>query len=324
MKALILAGGFATRLWPLTERRAKPLLFLDGKSIVADILEKIPKTMDTYLLTNTRFKKDFEKELVRLRKTNVEIYCEDAQSDKEKKGALGAISLFLEEKNIQDTILVFAGDNIFPDFKIEQIFCSDDTAKITVREVDSFFEAQKFGVVEFEKNPESNGKEYRVHGFEEKPEHPKSRFVNTGLMGIGKNLVPILHEFVKKSPDALGAVFSEFLRQGRTVLAEKVESAWFDIGSFETYLEAHRSIQKDSLKKGENVQEEGNEFFGKVFLGQGVTVKNCKLYDCLIYPGCHLENCHVSYSVIDENCHLQGLDLNHKLVRKDTVLNGNL
>lgn len=311
MKVLILAGGFATRLWPLTENRAKPLLLLDGKTILAHILDKVPNEADVYLLTNKKFEIDFQKECKKIGRRNVEIFCEDAHSDGEKLGALRALSVAIQEFGIQENVFVFAGDNLLPELHIEHIFCSINESCIAIREVASLDEARKFGVVEID------GKE--VVGFEEKPAEPKSRLVSTGFACIGHELFPILHSFAQKSPDALGAIFHEFLKQNKTVLDTKVKGDWFDVGSFETYLEAHKKLQKEDIKS--HATKNGrNTFSGKVFLGEGSAIENCQILDSIIYPGCTLKNCHISQSVIDENCNLEGLDLNRKLVRKGTHL----
>ncbi|MFB6077147.1 MAG: NDP-sugar synthase, partial [Candidatus Nanohaloarchaea archaeon] len=62
MKAIVLAGGHATRLWPLTRNRAKPLLPLAGKPIVAHVLDQLAEkdTVDEVLLsTNAKYADDF-------------------------------------------------------------------------------------------------------------------------------------------------------------------------------------------------------------------------------------------------------------------------
>ena len=61
MKAFILAGGFATRLWPLTEKRAKPLLPLAGIPLLTHLVEKIPAGIPITVSTNAVFAEDFEK-----------------------------------------------------------------------------------------------------------------------------------------------------------------------------------------------------------------------------------------------------------------------
>ncbi len=317
MKVLILAGGFATRLWPLTESRAKPLLLLDGKTILAHILEKIPETTETILLTNKKFVQDFETEIKKLNRKNVNIFCEDSQSDGEKVGALGAVSLAIKEFNIQENIIILAGDNLLPDLKIEQLYCKPNQTKIAVREVADFHEARKFGVVEVD-DPSST--EMKAVNFEEKPQKPKSKLVSTGFSSIGSELFPILHNFAKKHPDALGAIFAKFLKENKTVLAEKITGEWFDIGSFETYLEAHKKLQKENIKTSPNVIEKENTLSGKVFIGENCHIENCRIYNSIIYPNTTLKDCHISETIIDKNCHFEGIDLNRKLIRKNTKI----
>lgn len=412
MKVIILAGGFATRLWPLTERRAKPLLLLDGKTILAHILEKIPERVETILLTNKKFKEDFTQELSQLGRSMVKVFCEDAHSDKEKLGALGAVSMAINHYKIEDNILVVAGDNMLPELKIEQLFCAKNEAITAVRQVKDVYEARRFGVVGVEsqmkkdftdsadflesrsqepgklevdsekfkmdsvpfdkgdgsflqkkidvkegqpvrrssKNDDyksvgggvfdtdlSKAVRQKVISFDEKPEHPKSTLVSTGFFGIGKDLLPILHDFASRTPDNLGGVFSEFLAQGEDVYAVEVGGEWFDVGSFETYLEAHVKLQSQSVKapliKGggglvpktrsnNKSRHDQNTYSGKVFIGDGAIVENCQITDSIIYPGVRLKNCIISQSVIDEGCDFEGLDLNRKLVRRGTRLKG--
>lgn len=316
MKILILAGGFATRLWPLSEKHAKPLLLLAGKTILAHLLDRIPIDSDVALLTNKKFEAAFRLELKNLGRENIEIFCEDAHSDGEKLGALGAISVACRELNINDDLLVLAGDNLLPELKISDLKCESTAARIAVREVESKDEAQKFGVVELEGDT--------VIGFEEKPSHPKSKIVSTGFLALGKETLPVLHEYAKKAPDALGGIFPELLRRGITVSAAKVGGEWFDIGSFETYLGAHRALQKEAIVRGKNVQETGCQFSGRVFLGDDSIVENCQLHDVIVYPGTILRDCHISTSVIDENCDLKGLDLSQKLVRAGVRFGGEI
>ncbi|MCK5460510.1 NDP-sugar synthase [Candidatus Gracilibacteria bacterium] len=314
MKVLILAGGFATRLWPLTENRSKPLLLLNGETILSHIIKKIPQGLEIILLTNKRFELDFLKELQNIGRKKVKIFLEDSFSDGEKLGALGSLSEAIKYYKITENILVLAGDNLLPDLDITDLFCDEGESKLAVRELIDLHTARKFGVVELEK--EGN----RVVGFEEKPESPKSTLVSTGFLSIGKDLFPILHDFAAREPDALGGIFPEFLVHGKIISAVKVKGEWFDVGSFETYLEAHKKIQFEKLKKDSKVKEHGNQFLGKVFLGKGSEVKNSILIDTIVYPGTKLKNCRISNTIIDEDCNFSGLDLNQKLIRKNTYL----
>lgn len=113
MKAFILAGGFATRLWPLTEKRAKPLLPLAGKPIITHIVKKIPADIPVTVSTNAAFKEGFEEWKNKLGRENVEILIEDTKSDDQKLGALGAVRKWVEDENISEDVLLLTGDNYF-------------------------------------------------------------------------------------------------------------------------------------------------------------------------------------------------------------------
>lgn len=319
MKVLILAGGFATRLWPLTEKRAKPLLLLDGKTILAHILAKVPADMEVFLLTNKRFQNDFIIELRKLGRKNVEIFLEDAVSDGEKLGALGAISACIDHYNIREDIMVLAGDNLLPGLSFSALVCREDNAKIAVRDVGDLHESRKFGVVEVEKGSSA---EQTIIGFEEKPEKPKSTLVSTGFMSFGRKTLNALQAFAKKEPDALGGIFPELLKKRVEILAVPVPGKWFDVGSFDTYLAAHKQLDPEKENTIDGIVR-NSELVGKVHIGEGAIVENSVIVDSIIYPGTKLIDCRISNSVIDEDCHFERVDLNCKLVRRNTKLNGN-
>jgi len=317
MKVFILAGGFATRLWPLTESRAKPMLLVDGKPILEHILNQIPTSVEVYLLTNSRFEPDF-KAFLKEAKHTVEIFCEDAHCDTDKLGALAAVSAAVKHFKVQDDIIIVAGDNLLPALKIEDLKPAPDAVTLALKTVPDLHTARSFGVVELE-NPQGSGLQ-KVKSFVEKPGHPASTFVSTGFMGIGKKLLPVLMSFAKKSPDALGAVVTEFLEQGYDTNAFVVAGDWFDVGSYEAYLGAHKALQAERLVIEPDAVTDNCTFEGKVYIGKGAVVKDSVLIDTIVYPNTKLEDCHIAQSVIDENCNFKGVDLSRKLVRQGTKL----
>ncbi len=320
MKAFILAGGFATRLWPLTEHRAKPMLLVDGKPILGHILDQIPEGVDIYLLTNSRFEPDF-KTFLATQTRCVEIFCEDTYCDAEKLGALAAVATAIEYYNINDDLLVLAGDNLLPELDLKLLFPAPDTAHLALKSVPSLEDARSFGVVEFTDTKDLNTLKM-IKSFIEKPEQPTSTAVSTGFMGIAKDLLPVLIAYSKKSPDALGAIITQFLRQNFSVLGSLVKGDWFDVGSYEAYLEAHKTLQKRSLKMDDTAVVKNCTFEGKVYIGAGSVIKNSVLVDAIIYPNTKLEQCHISQCVIDSDCDFKGVDLSRKLVRQGTRVHG--
>ena len=100
MNALILAAGYATRLYPLTLNRAKPLLVVGGKPIiewVVDNLAGVPDLETIYIVTNDKFAADFEEWSSHYQATHPEfrfkIVNDGSTSDEDKLGAIGDINL---------------------------------------------------------------------------------------------------------------------------------------------------------------------------------------------------------------------------------------
>src|SRR5256885_1825328 len=121
MNALILAAGYATRLYPLTLNKAKPLLEVGGKPIIEwllDNLASVPSLKTVYIVTNSRFAGDFQNWAKayedRHREIRIKIINDGSTSDDDKLGAIGDINLVLTRENLAgDDLLVIAGDNLF-------------------------------------------------------------------------------------------------------------------------------------------------------------------------------------------------------------------
>ncbi len=118
MKCLILAAGYATRLYPLTENYPKPLLEIKGKSILDWLIDDIESSgmVDGFVVvTNHRFAKIFE-EWAKDRK-EITIIDDLTESNETRLGAVCDIQYAIEQAGIEDDLLVIAGDNVL-DFSL--------------------------------------------------------------------------------------------------------------------------------------------------------------------------------------------------------------
>jgi len=172
MHAFIFAGGFATRLWPLTEARAKPLLPLAGKPILTHLLEKLPQSLSVKVSTNVMFAEGFRVWQQQQKRHNLHLMIEDSKHDGEKLGALGALRTWLEESAIEDDLLLLTGDNYFG-FSLENFLMHFDgtSSLIAAHDIGEVSKASSFGTV---LTKESTGEIRTVTGFEEKPLQPKT------------------------------------------------------------------------------------------------------------------------------------------------------
>ena len=223
MKCLILAGGFGTRLYPMTMNRAKTLLEYEGKPLLTHIVENIPRDIPILIATNRKFEAEF---LSWQKKINrpVEICFEEACRDEEKRGAVGALHFWIEKKAIKHDLLVIAGDNYFG-FDLTKFIATYNgkEALVAVHDIGDKSKAVQFGVVKLEKN--------RIVEFEEKPARPKSTLIATALYILPSNLFPTLARYCSKGgADNLGS-FISYLVSTNNIHAYVFTEAWFDIGS---------------------------------------------------------------------------------------------
>ena len=120
MKVIILAAGYATRLYPLTLNQPKPLLPVAGKPMIEHVLDNLAPIggIDrVYVVTNAKFAGHFQKwsEHYRAAKSNLEftIVNDGTTSDTNKLGAIGDIHYVLQTQKVDDDLIVVAGDNLF-------------------------------------------------------------------------------------------------------------------------------------------------------------------------------------------------------------------
>src|SRR5438876_3236604 len=121
MNALILAAGYATRLYPLILDKAKPLLVVGGQTIIeslVDNLQDVPDLETIYVVTNDKFAADFqawsEGYQDRHPRFKFKIVNDGSESDDDKLGAIGDINFVATREDLsQSSLLIVAGDNLF-------------------------------------------------------------------------------------------------------------------------------------------------------------------------------------------------------------------
>ncbi len=312
MHAFLLAGGFATRLWPLTERRPKPLLPLAGKPMLTHLVEKIPAHIPVTVSTNAVFEDAFREWIASVGRKDLALVVEGTRKDDQKLGALGAVAQWIEDEGIDDDLLILTGDN-YLGFDLDAFLAAFTGASLlAAHDIGDLERAKAFGVVL------ADGK--RVTGFEEKPKEPKSTLVSTGCVLLPKAALPVLRAFAKVKPDNLGGIFEELLAKGLPVECFTFREPWMDIGSFSSYLDAHRALVGDRVIADKAVTLEGTTFSGAVSLGKGTEVRGSDLRDCMVFHDVHIRDCTLRNCVIDDGCVLEGLDLSGQMLRAGTVL----
>ena len=225
MKCLILAGGFATRLYPLTLNKAKALLEYKGKPIIDYVVSAVPQNISIMVNTNKKFEADFHQWQQGLNR-GVEILVEEVSTEQQKLGAVGSLNFWIEDKPINEDLLVIAGDNYF-EFNLAQFIARYDGKHtlVAVYDIGDKNKATQFGVVRLDK--------HRIVEFQEKPSEPESSLVATACYIFPQRVFPYFHQYCQQSKkDNLGNLIAYLVGQ-EEVRAYTFTEPWLDIGSSE-------------------------------------------------------------------------------------------
>jgi len=243
MNVLILAAGYATRLHPLTLNKAKPLLDVAGKPMLAwvvDNLGGVAEIETIYIVTNAKFAGDFETWAKNYQHANPEfqftIVNDGSTADENKLGAIGDINLVLARENLaRSDLLVIAGDNLFREPLTQFInYAKKTEATVGVHQVTDAQAIKKYGVVTID----ADGV---ITSFEEKPKEPKSDLAAIALYFYSKNVLSLFTTYAAagNNPDQPG-LFLQWLYRRKPVNTFRITGQWLDIGSKETLEEANR------------------------------------------------------------------------------------
>jgi len=237
MKALIMAAGYATRLYPLTKDRAKPLLPVGGKPIIgyiADALDSVREIDHIYVVTNSRFAASFRDWAgARKGKSPVEIIDDGTKSDEDKLGAIGDIRFVLDSKCVDDDLLVVLGDNLF-DLDLKDIVRYFKGRGITVGAYDvrDREAAKLYGILAVDSDS-------RVVDFKEKPSDPPSTLAAMGMYLFPREKLKLFQTYAEEGNkmDAPG-YYVRWLHTREPVYAYVFRGVWYDIGDLEMYRKA--------------------------------------------------------------------------------------
>tara|TARA_Y100000310_G_scaffold345402_1_gene464508 strand:+ start:17094 stop:17822 length:729 start_codon:yes stop_codon:yes gene_type:complete len=237
MKALILCAGYATRLYPITENQAKPLLKVANKTILDHIIEKIqtlPEIDEILIVTNNRFFQDFVTHLKKGKYYKpITVINDHTLNNEDRLGAVGDLQYVLNKKQIDDDLIVIAGDNLFG-FDIKNFLQFFKEKKTTVN---AFHDLKDLNLV---KGKYGVGimNSTQVSDFEEKPMKPKSTFASTACYIFTKDDLNKVNTFIKTGKADNPGDLIKYLTKESEIHGYVFEEHWLDIGSFESLKEA--------------------------------------------------------------------------------------
>ncbi|HEY4975721.1 MAG TPA: nucleotidyltransferase family protein [Gaiellaceae bacterium] len=246
MKALVLAAGYATRLRPLTDDTAKPLLRLAGRPIIdylCDRIDEADAVNELHVVSNARYAADFELwAQARRGRLRPLVHDDGSRSNATRLGAIADIHFVIEQARLHGkNLLVVAGDNLF-EFSLETMIrfwrSKAGSSCVAVQHCHDVQRISSYGVVELS----ADG---RVVDFVEKPEHPASDLIATAAYIYSGAHTPLIERYLDEgfSPDQPGN-FLAWLYPRKPVYGFVFKEPWLDIGSPEQLREADRLLRR--------------------------------------------------------------------------------
>ena len=244
MKALILAAGYGTRLYPYTQNLPKPLIKVGGRHVIdylVDKLEDVNGLSKLVVVTNARFFKHFCQWRKKLNtKFDVGIINDLTRSPQDRLGAVADMALAFRKEGMDEDFLVIGGDNFFHEPLTNFVgFAKERSPYISLGVFDtkSTKEARHYGVVKLSKSA-------RVLSFQEKPEAPKSTLVAMCLYHFPIEKLGLINRYLrmhKHSRDTVGLYINWLTKEDR-VYGFNFKVSWHDIGHFHTYKKLKQAI----------------------------------------------------------------------------------
>lgn len=241
MKCLILAAGYATRLYPLTENFPKPLLKVGEKTILDWLVDDVsPAISELIVDSNHKFAQHFE-DWAKTKEQKIRVVDDGTSTNETRLGAVKDIALGLEGND--EDVLVMAGDNVldFSLLKFVQFFKDEGCSCVMTHEENRPERQRKTAIITFDENK-------LIDSYEEKPMNPK-----------GNHAVPPFYchnaEDVARIPEALEAgrgydvpgSFAAWLSTVAPVYGFEMPGKRYDIGDVKSYAqvqEEYKGINK--------------------------------------------------------------------------------
>jgi len=238
MDSIILAGGFAKRMWPLTKDTPKQLLDVAGEPMLSHVLralesispDRVIISVNSYFAFKFRqFIDDYQGPL------RLKLFVEISENEEEKLGALGALNLLFAELNIQGPVFIVGGDNLSNFSLVEMINVFNRTNKdvIGLYDVEDDNLAKLYGIAALDED--------RIVDFVEKPSAPPSTLAATAYWLLSEKGVLNFFDYLASGGDrdALGNFLAWHVKR-HDVRSVSFKGNWFDIGDLTSYKDAQK------------------------------------------------------------------------------------
>jgi glucose-1-phosphate thymidylyltransferase len=243
MQAIVLAAGYATRLYPLTENVAKPLLPVGGRPMLdhlVDAIREVDEIDAIHVVTNHKFAQAFTD--WGKAHSDVTVHDDGTTSEDDRLGAIGDIAFVVDRADLNtEDLLVVAGDNLF-DYSLADYIAwwhgKGDASAVVLYDVGDLELVKRYSSVDIDRHE-------RLTSLTEKPEHPTSTLAATAAYIYHRSHVALLHAYLAEgnSHDQPGR-FLVWLVPRAPVYGYTAKGDWRDIGDAQQLLEADNALRR--------------------------------------------------------------------------------
>jgi glucose-1-phosphate thymidylyltransferase len=312
MKAVVLAGGYATRMWPITKDRPKMFLPV-GDGTVIDVifedLESDARIDEVFVSTNERFSGAFKSFIDESPYEKPTLSVEETVAEDEKFGVVGALAQLIDREGVDDDLVVIAGDNLlsFDVGEFVDFFEDAGTPCLVAYDVGSRERAKSYGLVQLDGD--------RVTDFQEKPDDPQSTLVSIACYAFPADTLPEFDTYLAdgNNPDEPGW-FLQWLQTRGTVNAFTFDGAWFDIGTPESYLDAVSWYLDGDTFVHEDATVEDADLGANVHVMADSAVTDSELERTVVFEGVTIADAELEGTIVDEHSRVDGVALSESLV----------
>ena len=252
MKAIILAAGYATRLFPLTQNFPKPLIPINNKPMINYIIDKLLeiKINDIYVISNNKYFNHFQNRAnnnYKQNQINIQIINDKTYSNDDRLWAIWDIQYTIQQTNISDNIIVIWWDNLFQ-FSLQEsynLFLEKQKTTIIWYDVQNLELAKKYWIISIDNTN-------KVTKFVEKPQNPESTLAAICVYYYPKYILPQIEEYLSQwnNPDAPGNFPARLINKD-DVYAQIHNKHRYDVGWFESL----KSAKEDFGEQNINIEE---------------------------------------------------------------------
>ena len=328
MKALILAAGKGTRLYPATQSTPKPLMPLAGKETLCFIIEEIIENgiREIGLVVSEENHKEI-KNFISLRKyKNISMIVQ-----KDQLGVAHAVKI---SKNfiLEDDFILYLGDNLFENGIKNLIdeFKDNDSSVLCVKSVN---DPRKFGVAVVKNN--GNLKE-----IVEKPKIPPSKLAVTGIYGFKNKILEYIDKIKmsERGEFEITDAIKLSIERNDIVKTLVVDGWWIDTGNIHDFLEANKNKTIEFVNSKKNLEslneethiegfciikdEKGikNSIIKKFsFIEENVNINNSKIENCVVLKNSDIKNYILKNCIISKGTKLINNTSNMKIVENKII-----